>query len=138
VCQFIGYTSGCGTFHIPEHLYQEALLLLKQKGINVKRGIETGPSRKLKLMSLALKYLKIPDFIYHNIKRGYYIFSNVKNLHRVIQKNEKPLWYDRPFENLQEFWLERWCIPRSKRKNEWKKFNKEKFFRTVKLQLEKL
>ena len=138
VCQFIGYTSGCGTFHIPDSLYEEALLFLKQKGVDTKRGIDTGPSRKLRLTYLALRYLKIPKFIFHNIKRGYYIFPNAKNLHNVIQKNEEPLWYDRPFRKLQEYWLKRWCIPRSKRKNEWESFDKDRFFRKIKSQLVKL
>jgi len=138
VCLFIGYTSGCGTFHLPEDLYQEILRYLEQEGVDTKRGIETGPSRKLRLVHLAFKKLKIPNFIFHNIKRGYYIFPNVRNLRDVIQKNEKPEWYDRRFDELHEYWLNRWCIPRSERKDEWRFFDKNKFFRKISLQLTKL
>lgn len=131
VSKFIGFTSGSGTFHLSEGLYQECLKYLEEKKINTKRGYGTGPSRKLKLISNAFKHLKIPTFIYHNIKRGYYFFSNVKNLYEVIHNNSKPLWYDRPFIELFNFWKERWCIPRSYRIDTWRYFKTNSFFRKI-------
>ncbi|NMC60685.1 MAG: DUF4338 domain-containing protein [Candidatus Methanofastidiosa archaeon] len=127
VSEFIGYTSGSGTFHLPEELYKDCLVFLNQNGINTKRGYGTGPSRKLKLIGQALRYLGLPNYSYHNIKRGYYIFSNAKNLHDVIKKDESPLWYDRPFEELSKYWIERWCIPRSERNKKWKSFDSKEF-----------
>lgn len=131
VSKFIGFTSGSGTFHLSEGLYQECLRYLEEKKINTKRGYGTGPSRKLKLISNAFKHLKIPTFIYHNIKRGYYFFSNVKNLYEVIHNNSKPLWYDRQFIELFNFWKERWCIPRSNRVDTWRYFKTNSFFKKI-------
>jgi len=139
---FLGFTAGAGTFHLPQELYEELLLFLEQEGINTKRGYGTGPSRKLKLVDLGFKKLGLKNltgsYVFHNIKRGYYLFSHVRNLQNVIQKNKRHLWYDRPFNELFTFWLERWCIPRSERKKEWEIFDSNKFFRKTQIQLNKL
>lgn len=139
VSTFLGFTSGAGTFHLPQILYEELLRFLEAEGIDTKRGYGTGPSRKLKLIDKGFNKLELKNltrsFIFHNIKRGYYLFPNVKNLKNVIQKDERPLRYNRPFKELFEFWLERWCIPRSERKDEWKNFYANKFFRNVEIML---
>ncbi len=138
VSYFIGFTTGSGTFHLPQELYEEVLLFLQQKGIDTKRGYGTGPSRKLKLVDMAFRHLKIPTFTFHNIKRGYYFFPNVKNLDNVIHKNKRPLWYNRPFAELSNFWKDRWCIPRSRRVDSWRDFDSDKFFRKTELQIKRL
>lgn len=135
---FLGYTTGKGTFHIPEHLYIEMLKFLQQKEINIKRGFGTGPSRKLRLIDKCLRLLNIPSFSTHTIKRGYYLFPNVKNLSEVIQKREEPVWYNRPFHKLSEYWMNRWCIPRSKRNIRWRGFNCKEFFAKIENELNKL
>jgi len=139
---FLGFTSGAGTFHLPQELYEELLLFLEREGINTKRGYGTGPSRKLKLVDLGFKKLGLKNltgsYVFHNIKRGYYLFFHVRNLHNIIQKNKRPLWYDRPFKELFAFWLERWCIPRSERKKEWMEFDSTKFFRKVEQEINTL
>jgi len=128
VTNFIGYTEGAGTFHISEILYSECLDFLKNRGVNIKRGFGTGPQRKLRLIAKAFKLLKLPDFEFHNIKRGFYIFPNVKNLHQVISEQEKPIWHDRPFKELEDYWKKRWGIPRSKRTSRWKEFDAYEFY----------
>ncbi len=129
VAMSLGYTQGSGTFHIPEELYQEILDFLSQKGIDVARGYGHGPSRKLKLISLGLKYLGLSSYEYHGIKREFYLFPLVKNLKEVIQKGQKPIWIDRPFDKLVNYWKERWALPREKRMPEWRNFRSEKFFK---------
>ena len=79
VAECLGYTQGSGTFHIPEELYVELLDFLKNKGVDVTRGYGHGPSRKLKLISLSLKYLGLSKFEYHGIKREFYLFPLVRN-----------------------------------------------------------
>jgi peptidoglycan/LPS O-acetylase OafA/YrhL len=72
------------------------------------------------------------SFAVHNIKRGHYVFENVSNLYGVIHKNETPSWYNRPFENLSEFWKTRWCVPRSQRTQKWKQFSSDEYFNATK------
>lgn len=100
-------------------------------GVDTKRGWGTGSSRKLKLITKAFRYLGLPSFDFHNIKRGYYIFPNVKNLFEIINSNQEPFWFDRDLNMLVNFWKERWCIPRSKRKPNWQNFDSEEYFNKV-------
>ena len=130
-CKFIGFTAGSGTFHIPEDLYLQMLSFLKKEGHNVRRGYGTGPSRKLRLVDLALRKLKLGKLSFHNIKRGHYIFPNVSNLHGVIHREEPPSWHDRPFGDLLSFWKRRWCVPRSLRRDDWKRFRSDPYFEKV-------
>ena len=138
VAEFLGYTKGSGTFHIPESLYKELLAFLESKGIDISRGCEHGPSRKLRLISLSLRYLGIADFVYHGIKRGVYLFPLAKNLKKVINEGESPIWVDRPFNKLVDYWKERWAIPRSKRVLKWKEFDCNKFFEEIEKMLEEV
>ena len=138
VSRFIGFTAGSGTFHIPQALYEQILSFLEKEGFDVKRGYGTGRSRKLRLINLAFAKLGIEDFSYHNIRRGCYVFSNVRNLMEVVQRNEEPLWYDRPFEQLLNFWKKRWCIPRSERTKRWKHFDSSVYFNDFKTQIDLL
>ncbi|MCM8809888.1 MAG: DUF4338 domain-containing protein [Candidatus Omnitrophica bacterium] len=131
VAMSLGYTQGSGTFHIPEGLYQEILDFLSQKGIDTNRGYGHGPSRKIKLISLGLKYLGLSNYEYHGIKREFYLFPLVKNLREIIHNGEKPIWVDRPFNKLAEYWKERWAIPRARRMPEWKDFDSNKFFKKL-------
>jgi len=138
VAESLGYTKGSGTFHIPEELYLEILEFLSKKGIDVSRGYGHGPSRKLKLISLALKYLNLPKFEYHGIQREFYLFPLVKNLKEVIKKKEEPIYIDRPFKKLVDYWKKRWALPRAERRSEWRKFETEKLFMKVERILEGL
>jgi hypothetical protein len=136
VAHFLGYTSGAGTFQLPEELYQKCLHYLEQEGYDVKRGYGTGPSRKLKLIAKAFSKLQIKNFQYHNIKRGMYLIPLVKNLENVIHKNEEPIFFDRNFSDLSKYWMKRWAVPRSDRTNNWKKFDFKDFLKNFETQLE--
>ena len=129
--EFLGYTTGSGTFHLSEQNYQLLINYLDSLGYETKRGYGTGPSRKLHLIDNAFRELGIAKFSNHGIKRGFYLFSNVSNLKKVITSNEKPVWYNRPFEDLTQYWKERWCIPRSDRIEKWKSFDQEKFIEEI-------
>ena len=138
VAECLGYTQGSGTFHIPEELYMELLDFLKDNGVDVNRGYGYGPSRKLKLISVSLKYLGLSKFEYHGIKREFYLFPLVKNLRDIIQKKRKPISFDRPFNRLADYWKERWAVPRAKRMLEWKDFRRDTFFKKAERMLEEL
>lgn len=131
VAERLGYTQGSGSFHVPENLYEDFVRFLEIKGIDVQRGYGNGPSRKLRLITLAFRYLGLPSFEYHGIKREVFLFSLVKNLTKVIQDNKKPIWINRPFNELVDYWEKRWAIPRAERMPEWKNFTSAKFFRNV-------
>lgn len=138
VAESLGYTKGSGTFHIPEALYLEILEFLAKRGVDTSRGYGHGPSRKLRLISLVFKYLDLPKFEYHGIQREFYLFPLVKNLKEVIRRKEKPIYINRPFTELVDYWKHRWALPRTERKPEWKNFEVEKFFEKVEKILKEL
>jgi hypothetical protein len=128
ISECLGYTRGSGSFHISEQLYKEILKFLVDKDIDVTRGYGHGPSRKLKLISLGLRYLGLASFEFHGIKREFYLFPFVNNLREVIRQQQKPVWFNRSFHELQDYWKERWAMPRAARKPEWNDFKAAEFF----------
>ena len=105
---FVGYSSGSGTFHISDEIYRDLITLLG----NVNTSVFVSPSRKLKLVSKAFRIIGLPDFEYHNIKRGVYIFPHARNIVEVIRENSKPKWLQIKFKNLYEIWLENYVLNR--------------------------
>lgn len=138
IAECLGYTKGSGSFHVSEELYEDIINFLANKGINISRGYGHGPSRKLRLISLGFRYLGLPSFEFHGIKREFYLFSYVKNLTEVIQNCQKPIWFNRPFYDLQNYWKERWAMPRAARISRWKDFSRKYFFKKVDEMLKQL
>lgn len=103
---FVGYSSGAGTFHIPDKIYRELLSLLG----NVNTSVFVNPSRKLKLVSKAFKIIGLYGFEYHNIKRAIYLFPHVYNLIEIIRNGDKPKWKRIKFKNLYINWLEHYVL----------------------------
>lgn len=131
VCKFLGYTSGYGTYHIPEELYRRAKELLALHNIDNRTGLQYGSSRKLRLLDRASKLLGLPDITYHGIKHGVYIFEHITNLHKVIHSNEEPHFTDFTFNELERYWKLRWCISRSERNSRWLRINSEDIVRRI-------
>lgn len=133
--KFVGYTAGAGSFFISDKIYHELLDYLSGLGYDTTRGYGTGSSRKLQFMRTALIKIGIKSNVFHGIKRGYYLFSNVTNLKQVIKENRRPKWHNRPFDEMQEFWLERYAIPRAARNDSYKKFKISKIFQKLNREL---
>ena len=131
VAESLGYTKGFGTFHISEKLYEEILDYLSSLGVNIARGYGNGPSRKLRLLSLGLSRLGLSSYECHGIKREFYLFPLVKNLNEVIQCDQEPIWFDRPFTDIVDYWKKRWAEPRALRKPCWIDFKTDFFFDDV-------
>jgi len=122
VAKSLGYTHGAGTFHIPENVYIEILDFLSNIGIDTARGYGHGPSRKLRLISLGLHHLGLSSYENHGIQREFFLFPLAENLRQVIDHGQKPVWIERPFDKLVDYWKQRWAIPRAGRKQDWKDF----------------
>lgn len=127
VVEFIGYTQGSGTFHIPNTVYEDLVIYLAKKGYDVRRGYGSGPSRKLRLIDQALHSLGFASGAIHGVQRAIYLFPLAKNLKLVIGENKRPIWVHRTIKELTDFWKERWGIPRAKNNNQYLEFTAEKF-----------
>lgn len=127
IVEFLGYTQGSGAFHIPEDLYFDLLIFLENEGVDVSRGYGHGPSRKRQLLSRAFRSLGFPPFEYHGIRRAFYLIAFARNLKDVIQKDKQPVLKKLRFDEMADFWKERWAIPRAKRRPRWKDFKADSF-----------
>ena len=124
----IGYTKGVGTFHMSDELTQEIYSMLRKRGVDTATGYGHGPSRKIKLLKKAFAHLELGNFYEHGIKREVYLFPLAKNIEDVIHKDAQPSWFARPFDDIVEYWRERWAIPRAGRTSQWREFDSEEFF----------
>lgn len=113
VCNFIGYTHGSGSFHIPDSLYEAFVEYLKSNGYPAGKSFGNGPSAKMKIISTAMSMLGFKSGTQHGIKRAVYLFPLVKNLESVIRRGGKPIWYNRNTKDLTEYWRERWAVKRA-------------------------
>jgi len=127
IAKFLGYTKGTGSFHIPNFLYEDLVLYLEKKNLDVQRGYGNGPSRKIRLIYQAMNLLGFKNGISHSIKRSVYLFPFAKNINEVINKGEKPKWAKRSQVEVANFWKQRWAIPRAESDKRYLEFSKEKF-----------
>ena len=116
LAEYIGDSSGAGSFHIPHAIYLRILDFLETEGVNIQRGYGHGPSRKMRLISDGLSRLGYRNGNNHGIKRAIYLFSYVKNIQKLMSgENVRPLWTKRSEDDLTEFWKSRWALPRAER-----------------------
>ena len=129
VAEHIGSTAGNGTFHVPEHLVKDMYAMLKDAGIDTSTSYGHGPSRKIKLLKQAFTRLDLRGFYNHGIKRDVYLFPLARNVREVIRDGDEPAYFNRPFADMVRYWVERWAVPRSVRRPEWREFDQDAFFR---------
>jgi hypothetical protein len=137
VAKFIGYTQGTGTFHIPNALYEDLVKYLEKKGINVKRGYGSGPSRKLRLIDQALQLLGFANGVTHGVKRALYLFPLATNLKEVIKDGEEPVWTHREIQEMTDFWRSKWAHPRAQKDESYLEFSGDTFIEQTRKDLEK-
>ena len=127
ISRFLGYTQGYGSFHLSDDLYAALLAHLKLKGISPRRGYGTGPSRKLRLLDMALKDLGFRNGVKHQIRRGLYLFSPVANLKAVIASGESARVRQLSVRDLAAYWQRRWLRPRLDKRGDYRDFSAQEF-----------
>lgn len=108
ICDFIGYTNGSGSFHIPNTLYEGFVTYLRSEGFKAGREFGNGPSAKMKIIVQAMNLLGFKNGVDHGIRRSVYLFPLVKNLADVIREDASPRWHQRSISGLTEHWKSRW------------------------------
>ena len=139
ICEFIGFTNGSGSFHIPDSIYEELILYLKRKGLTAERSFGNGPSIKMKNITQAMKLLGFQNGSNHGIKRAVYLFRFAKNLENVLKYEKRPLWYNRTADDIIDHWKERWAVKREpvNYPKEKLKFSKKEFILNLKKDIAK-
>lgn len=136
VANFLGFTHGSGSFHIPNFLYEDFISFLEKRNYNVGRGYGNGPSRKIRLIRQAMKLLGFRDGINHAIQRSVYLFPFVENVKDVIHKGKRPKWIRRPQKEVAAFWKKKWALPRAQIDERYLAFSKDEFVQNSLIELD--
>jgi len=126
IAESLGYTNGYGNFHL-QRLYPIFKQYLAAKGISTRGGYGTGPKRSWQIIRQTLDRIGISgDILKHGIKREAFLFRLIDNLEDYLEgKPGTPVYRDLPFENLADYWKERWLIGRSERVDGWHKWESQ-------------
>lgn len=129
IAESIGYTEGYGNFHL-QKLYPIFKEYLATEGVSIKGGYGTGPKRSWQFIRLTLDKLGVSgDLLKHGIKREAFLFSLVNNLKKYLEGNDNvPQYRDLPFDDLAEYWQERWLLPRSVSYDNWRSYENSQLF----------
>ena len=120
VAESIGFTKGYGNFHF-QKLYPIFKEYLAARGVSVQSGYGNGPRRSWQLIRSTLHRVGLSgDLLKHGVQREAFLFPLIENLKEYLEgNNQNPKYYNRPFDDLAKYWLERWMLPRSKRVIDW-------------------
>ncbi len=121
----IGYTEGYGTFHL-ERLYPIFCKYLASQGIAVRMGYGSGPRAKWQTILRALDKLGLSrKLMIHGLKREAFLFPLITNLKDYMEgRDTTPQYVDLPFQELANYWRERWLCPRAERVDGWHAWKK--------------
>lgn len=128
----LGYTKGYGNFHL-DALYPDIKDFLIKQGIPANVGFGRGPkpvwqniTRTLTMLGIDGKGLK------HGIRRQAWCVPLARNAWEYLNgQAEEPDYYDTAFEQLADWWKERWLLPRSQRISDWRDWRKESVIESI-------
>ena len=115
----LGACEGWGTFHFNDFVYEKMKIFHKQLfPEKPTTGFGTGPKIRLQVIRRVLTSLSFPtNLMRHNIKREVFIIPHIENIEEVLAgTGERPIYNDKPFDELAVFWKEHYCLPRAGRR----------------------
>lgn len=121
----IGYTGGWGHFHIPDRLFAELRDYLRDIGHTYadQHRFGQGPNWRLRTTRAALSALGFKkDMLRHGIQREVFICELAKNATKILHtgKGKPDVGELLSAKEISELALERWMVPRAKRRPEFK------------------
>ncbi|WP_044874636.1 Druantia anti-phage system protein DruA [Pseudomonas sp. LFM046] len=121
----IGYTNGWGHFHIPDQLFAELRDYLRDIDHTYadQHAFGQGPNWRLRTMKAALSALGFKqDLMRHGIQREVFICQLANNATEILQtgKGQPDLTSLLSAKDIAEQAVDRWMIPRSRRRPEYR------------------
>ena len=128
--QSIGYTRGWGHFHIPDSLFAELREYLRTIGHPYADHYRfgQGPNWRLRTIRAALARLEFRnDLLRHGIQREVFFCSLAANATKLLQtgKGKPDLSSLLSARKVAELAMERWIVPRSRRRPEFRAWNSD-------------
>lgn len=121
----IGYTGGWGHFHIPDWLFSELRSYLRDidHAYADQHGFGQGPNWRLRTTRAALSALGFKeDMLKHGIQREVFIAQLATNTNKILKtgKGQPDLSSLLSAKDIAALAMDRWIIPRSKRRPEYR------------------
>ncbi|WP_215780719.1 Druantia anti-phage system protein DruA [Paludibacterium sp. B53371] len=121
----IGYTGGWGHFHIPDWLFYELRTYLRDIDHTYadQHGFGQGPNWRLRTTKAALSALGFKDdMMKHGIQREVFICQLANNASKILKtgKGQPDISSLLSAKDIASLALDRWVIPRSKRRPEYR------------------
>lgn len=126
----IGYTSGWGHFHVPDRLFadlREYLRAINHPYADL-NSFGQGPNWRLRTTRAALEAIGVKDdLLKHGIKREVFLCEVAANAVRMLKtgKGRPNLKTLATAEEVADMALERWIVPRAKRRPEFSAWTKD-------------
>lgn len=125
----IGKSKGWGHFHLNNGLFNDLLSYLKAIEGSEVGGNEfgDGPNWKIRTAKQALSHLGLSSTILrHGIQREVYGIPLAKNFDKFLCRETEDLdFYDIPYDEIINWWKERWLYGRAERKPEYVNHERE-------------
>jgi hypothetical protein len=117
LCQSVGFTRGFGEFHFSNGLYGSILdyALRYCEPTSKQKRWGTGFRNRREVIKKCLAKVGLStEWLHHGIQREIFVIPLARNTREFLRgKHSKLLWFDQPAEKLNEFFKERWLLPRS-------------------------
>ena len=133
----LGYTKGYGSFHITNEHYEQLYEILKEDNhpyVSAEE-LKLSPNRKIRIIRVGLSKIGLGrdhgiDILKHGIPRGVFMLETAKNTKEFLRGEDARPDYDVSLdvEEISELVKDRWMIPRSIRKPEYREFTKKQIF----------
>lgn len=131
----LGTTEGYGHFHITDDIFEDLRKILELDGHKYAAGHRygDGPNWKFRVVRAGLQRIGLdPDLLRHGIKREVYGIPLAVNWREYLQGKEKKLnIQQRSTEEISEYCLNRWIIPRSKRISVYKRWKRDNILQQI-------
>lgn len=129
----LGYTRGWGHFHIPDSLFAELRDYLRSVGhrYSDRHRFGQGPNWRMRTTRAALQSLGFSDeLLRHGIKREVFISTLADNSEKILRtgKGSPELASLLRVEEVAGRAIERWVVPRSKRRTEYLSWEREQIW----------
>ena len=112
----VGSTKGYGDFHLSSDILRRLRPLAAD-------DMSAASGWKIRIMSKAGRKLGLPDLAYHGVQRPMYVLPLIRDVQAYLRGEHDRVEYTTlSVDEISRLALDRWVIPRSIRKPEWKDF----------------
>ena len=137
VAQRLGETTGYGNVRLNavRDIYPQIKKFLIQEGYEDRMGFgKGGPKEAWRNITQVMQMLGIKgdNALHHGIKREAWAVPLAGNTWEYLSgQSQQPAYYQESFDELAQYWRERWMLPRSTRNSDWHNWRREQILSII-------